>query len=239
MISLSCETSTLLGSVAIHRDGQLLIEKSLMRQGSHSDSLNLLINECLDLSNLKLGEIDIFATGLGPGSFTGIRISFNTAKTFSYVYNKPLCGIDSLKNLAYLNRTLFLESSTVPQEICCAINAFKNMVYIATYKIDQSTNSLVTLHEPQVLRVQNLKDFIKSPVLFVGDAHLTYESYLNTHLNGKLIRHAGVKDYPTADALGQLISLENQKSHWSKLLPLYLRASEAEENLSGIKFQPL
>ncbi len=230
MIILSSDTSTLLGSVAIHKDGQLLVEKSLMRQGSHSDALNLLIKDCLEQAKLTLNDIDVFATGLGPGSFTGIRISFNTMKTFSSTFAKPMAGIDSLKSLAYLNRH-------GAKEICCAINAFKNMVYIATYKIDG--DSVIETRPPQVVRVQELHNFLTSPVLFVGDGFAAYENYLQKHCGEKLIRNSGIHDYPTAVAVGHLASLENKFFHWSQLLPLYLRASEAEENLSGIKYQPL
>lgn len=230
MIILSSDTSTLLGSVAIHKDGQLLVEKSLMRQGSHSDALNLLIKDCLEKTKLTLKDVDVFATGLGPGSFTGIRISFNTIKTFSSTFAKPMAGIDSLKNLAYLNRHL-------SNDICCAINAFKNMVYIATYKIED--DSIIETRPPQVVRVQELNNFLTTPILFVGDGYAAYENYLLKHCGEKLIRNEKIHDYPTAVAVGHIASLENNFFHWSKLLPLYLRASEAEENLNGIKYQPL
>jgi tRNA threonylcarbamoyladenosine biosynthesis protein TsaB len=235
MIILSCDTSTLLGSVAIHKDGQLLVEKSLMRQGSHSDALNLLIKDCLDEAKLTLNNINVFATGLGPGSFTGIRISFNTMKTFASTFAKPMAGIDSLKSLAYLNRQHAHSYET--KEICCAINAFKNMLYIATYKIDEE--SVIETRPPQVVRVQELNNFLTAPILFVGDGYSAYENYLKTHCGDKIIRIENVHDYPTAVAVGHCASLEKKFFHWSQLLPLYLRASEAEENLNGIKYQPL
>lgn len=235
MIILSCETSTLLGSVAIHKDGQLLSQKSLFRQGSHAESLNILVQDCLAEAKLSLSDVDHFVTGLGPGSFTGIRISFNTIKTFSEIFAKTMAGVDSLKSLAFLNRDLALSLSG--GEIACAINAFKNMVYIATYKVEN--NSLVETRPPQVVRVQELNSFISAPILFVGDAFSSYETYLTKNCAGKLIRNENVHDYPTAVAVGHIASLENKFFHWSKLLPLYLRASEAEENLNGIKYQPL
>ena len=235
MIILSCETSTLLGSVAIHKEGQLLSEKSLFRQGSHAEALNVLIQDCLDEAKINLKDVDHFVTGLGPGSFTGIRISFNTVKTFSEIFNKDMGAVDSLKSLAYLNKSLAL--SLNHSEICCALNAFKNMVYIATYKIEN--NSIVETRPPQVVRVQELNSFVTQSIFFVGDAFSTYEDYLKKNCEGKLIRHEKIQDYPTAVAVGQVASLENKFFHWSKLLPLYLRASEAEENMSGIKYQPL
>lgn len=235
MVILSCETSTLLGSVALHKNGQLLAEKSLFRQGSHAEALNILIQDCLVEAQLSLKDVDHFVTGLGPGSFTGIRISFNTVKTFSQIFNKDMGAVNSLESLAYLNQGL--AQSLGVSEICCALNAFKNMVYIATYKIEKS--SIIETRPPQVVRVQELNSFVTQNILFVGDAYSAYEDYLKKNTADKLIRHEKIQDYPTAVAVGVIASLENKFFHWSKLLPLYLRASEAEENLSGIKYQPL
>lgn len=89
------------------------------------------------------------------------------------------------------------------------------------------------------MRVQELNSFITSPILFVGDAFSSYENYLTKNCPEKLIRNEKTHDYPTAVAVGHIAGLENKFFHWSKLLPLYLRASEAEENLNGIKYQPL
>jgi tRNA threonylcarbamoyladenosine biosynthesis protein TsaB len=230
MIILSCDTSTLLGSVAIHKDGLVVSQKSLFRQNSHSDSLNLLIQDCLSEAKIKLDDVDVFATGLGPGSFTGIRISFNTIKTFASVFDKPMAGVNSLENLAFQNKHL-------SSDICCAINAFKNMVYIATYGWDG--NSLIETRPPQVVRVQMLDDFLQKPILFVGDAFEAYEKYLSQHCSKKIIRNSSAVDFPNAKTVGDIVGPVQKFFHWSKLTPLYLRASEAEENLNGIKYQPL
>ncbi len=231
MITLSCETSTLLGSVAIHNDDQLLAERNLMRQGSHSDSLNLMIDVCLAESKLTLNEIDIFSCGVGPGSFTGIRISINTIKTLGYVYNKPCSAVDSLENLAILN-------SHKDENFVCAINAYKNMLYIAEYSVSKN-KQLQIIQPPQVIRIQNLSSFIKNPVVFIGDGYDAYKNYIDQNFSHLILRPDWISDLPKASVTGE-VSFKRQKfTSWSELLPIYLRASEAEENLSGIKYQPL
>ncbi len=231
MITLSCETSTLLGSVAIHKNNQLLAERNLMRQGSHSDSLNLMIEECLVESKLALNQIDIFSCGVGPGSFTGIRISVNTIKSFAYIYNKPCSAVDSLENLAIVN-------ANRSDRFVCAINAYKNMLYIAEYTVDKN-KQLGIIQPPQVIRIQNLSSFIKNPVVFVGDGYDAYKNYIDQNFSHLILRPDWVSDLPKASVTGE-ISFNRQKFvPWSELLPTYLRASEAEENLNGIKYQPL
>lgn len=52
-------------------------------------------------AGITLSDIDVFATTIGPGSFTGIRIAVNTARAFAYAQNKPILGIDCLTVGAY------------------------------------------------------------------------------------------------------------------------------------------
>ena len=59
------------------------------------------IDEILASANVTLSDIDVFATTIGPGSFTGIRIAVNTARAFAYALNKPILGIDCLTVGAY------------------------------------------------------------------------------------------------------------------------------------------
>lgn len=231
MIVLVCESSTLLGSVAIFKDSQLLAYKESLRQGSHADRLNLFIDDVLKEANLQLSDIDLYVTGIGPGSFTGIRISLNTIKTFAYCYNKPVFAVNSLENIAWL-----CPEKTKP--IVAMLNAYKNMVYIATYK--KENDQLITLKEPEVVRVQNLNDYITENVTVVGDGFTTYSKYFDAKLTALISRDAAPEDDPKASAAKHFVFQTTLKPiHWSALLPLYLRESEAEENLKGIKFQAL
>ncbi len=233
---LACDTSTLKGSVAISEGSRVLASRAVLRAGSHTDTINGMITDCLHEAGLSLKDIDIFCSGLGPGSFTGIRISLNTIKTFSYIHNKPVCGLDSLFMIADQAKQKF-------EFITPMINAFKNMVYIAEY---QSVNhQLVVVKPPQVVRVQDLKFFLNPQSLILGDGFTSYEAYFKTHIPFECIRSPEALDFPQANTLCHVFGQKTQsdlldsKYHWSNLIPIYLRASEAEENLSGIKFIPL
>lgn len=232
MIVLAAETSTLLGSVALLENDKVLGYKELLRQGSHSEVLNIFVEDVLNQSGKKLSDVDLFATGVGPGSFTGIRIALNTIKTFAYCYDKPVGGVNSLKNLAWLCQ------EAGDQPVAAMINAYKNMVYIATYQ--NQNGKLIAVREPEVVRVQNLETYFKDVAFVVGDGFSTYEKYFSKELIQKMRRPLNPIDEPNAKALGALIIAGAEKIvPWSEILPLYLRASEAEENRQGIRFQPL
>lgn len=238
MIILACETSTLLGSVAVLENERVLACEESPRQGSHSDVLNIFIEKALTSAGKKLSDINVFASGIGPGSFTGIRISLNTIKTLAYCYDKPVIGINSLSTLAAQCAVALSESRLEGKPIVAMINAYKNMVYTATYRfIDGRLNET---KPPEVVRVQNLDNYFSEKSFVCGDGFIAYEKYFSPAVKEKMLRNKIVTDEPHANCTGLLAFQNSQQTHaWNVLLPLYLRASEAEENLQGIKFQPL
>lgn len=239
---LSIETSTAHGSVALIEDGFVKFEAASHEPKSHSEVVHSFIETGLSQLNWKIASIDIYATTIGPGSFTGIRVSINSAKSFAFVFNKPVIGIDSLYNLAHLNLTT-LKASTDTPLVSCMINAYKNMVYIGQYRFKNGNLDVVTA--PKVVRVQDLGTVITEPSWVVGDGFSIYESHFDSSVKALCRRSNNLIDFPTAQMAGQLAtqiwteSKATSTFEWNLISPLYLRASEAEENRKGIKYTPL
>lgn len=248
MIFLISESSTLLGSVALYEDDQLLGYRESIRQGSHSETMNTLVEQIMaeqivdkQITNKKKGPtinlnaVDLFVSGIGPGSFTGIRVSLNLIKTFAYCFNKPVLGINSLETLA-------MQAGVQSLPIVCMINAYKNMVYIATYQ--HNIKGLSAIKLPEVVRVQDLKNYINCACMVVGDGYLAYAQYFSPQIEAFINRPVTIDginfDEPTAQATGLVaMGYLSEAQNWSKILPLYLRSSEAEEVKKGITYQPL
>jgi tRNA threonylcarbamoyladenosine biosynthesis protein TsaB len=101
---LNIETSTTVCSVALALNGEELMTKEMKSEKfSHSENLNLFIEDVFEQSNYQLSQLDAVAVSKGPGSYTGLRIGFSCAKGLCFGLNVPLLSINSLKALASLS----------------------------------------------------------------------------------------------------------------------------------------
>lgn len=97
---LALDTSTLLAAVALQRvDGMTLIAPTDPTT-RHGRGLIPSIHALLADAGLRACNLDGIAVGLGPGSYTGLRIGLTAAKTLAYALAKPLVTLDSLEIVA-------------------------------------------------------------------------------------------------------------------------------------------
>lgn len=89
---------------------------------SASESLLPLIDEVLLSGAMSLSDLSAMAVGVGPGSFTGLRIGMATMKTLSQVQGIPLAGVSSLRAVAL--------SGPHPEIAIPMINAYQGQVFV-------------------------------------------------------------------------------------------------------------
>src|SRR5512142_817472 len=68
--------------------------------GGHGGRLPGVLVELLGALGLGLRDVDAYAIGLGPGSFTGLRIGLATWKGLAYANARPIAGASSLAAMA-------------------------------------------------------------------------------------------------------------------------------------------
>lgn len=224
---LALDSSTAAASAALFIDGHVVGEQISHRQKSHSEVLNGFVNSLLEKEKLTLSEIDFFAVCQGPGSFTGLRIAGNIAKTFAYSFNKPLVTVDSLSLLAM--------PCPRHKPVLAMINAYKNMVYYGLFKAQEGIPQFD--QGPGVQAVKDLEKIIKSDCTVIGDGFIAYQEFFPNSIQKLFERNSNLSDEPRAAQLAVMAEQKIQSGQtldWKSFIPLYIRASEAEENKRGI-----
>lgn len=93
ILALDAATSTVVLGLAAP-DGRILSERRL--SGGRGDVLPGLLTECLDQIGARASDIDEVVCGVGPGSFTGIRIALSFGHGLAFRRKLPYRGVSSL-----------------------------------------------------------------------------------------------------------------------------------------------
>ena len=112
MLILASDTSGASCAVCLLEDDVVRAEAFLSLGLTHSETYMPLLDDMMKTAGYTYEQVDVFASAVGPGSFTGIRIGVSAVKTMAMVYKKPAVPISSLKALAFpffmLENTLVL-----------------------------------------------------------------------------------------------------------------------------------
>jgi len=226
---LSVDTSTSCSSVALTRgdlhDGELLATVTLNSKITHSRRLLSGIDWLLSQNDIGCSDIDALAVGLGPGSFTGLRIAMATLKGMAMAMDKPLLGCSTLDALAV--------NCSGDKPLCVLLDARKKEVYRRWYMLDKK-NVFRPKGAIAALTPEKLADEVSDAVLLVGDGLLTYADFLKENLGEKFHMAPRVLHYPTAVSIGFICCEQFQQGKSMDLdsaVPLYVRASDAELSL--------
>lgn len=229
---LALDTSTKCCSVAITkggcRDGEIIASISLNSSITHSRRLLSAIKLLMKDTSTSWEALDGVAVGLGPGSFTGLRIGMATAKGLASASELPLLGVSTLDALVQPLQTNDL--------VCAMLDARKKEVYTALYRKngDNDIFPFSRISEKMAVSAENLCDKIEEPVCFVGDGARLYSNIIREKL-GISARFAPsslhVVNSVQIGFLGAEKLVSGQTLDIAEASPHYVRASDAELNL--------
>jgi len=99
---LCLETATRACSVAVCTDGRVRAERTHVEEGrhAHAERLHPMVAEALREAGIAPTGLDAIAVGIGPGSYTGLRIGLSAAKGFAFALDIPIVGLGTLDILS-------------------------------------------------------------------------------------------------------------------------------------------
>ncbi len=98
MTVLALEFSSDRRSVALVRDGQLLAEA--VHEVTRSTPVFALIADVLERSRVAREAVECVAVGIGPGSYTGVRLAISVAQGWQLATGARVASINSFDSLA-------------------------------------------------------------------------------------------------------------------------------------------
>lgn len=222
---IAIDTSTRFLCIGI-QDGQNVYEYKIDSGIKLSSLLVPTLKRILDHLGYKPADIDYFVCGLGPGSFTGLRIGLATIKGLSWSLKKPVVGISTLDILAeniFLMQNYKDKAAVIP-----IIDAKRNLIYTAIYRINgklvkRISPYMLLSQEELILKIKNKLGISQKNNMFVfGDAVSLY-------------KEAIAKNIPRIEFL--------EKDHWYpvpfNLIKLGKKKVEDEDFEDAFKVQPI
>ena len=174
----------------------------------HSENLLFRIDEVLNRCDIELNDIDVYASVVGPGSFTGIRVGLSTIKAFNLVNNKKLVSLNA-----------FEPFTTAVRNGVVLLNSTRTSFYYAVIK-----NSRII--EMDLVNLENIDSLINGKKVYMLD----FEKYIEL----KDYNISYIDNY--SELLRDAVQNKIKRSEFvadNELEPLYLQLSQAEIQLKN------
>ena len=126
MITLAIELSTNSGSLALLDNNQVQLERTWSEDRLHRQQVFAEIELGLSDGGVDLSRVDLFAVGVGPGSFSGLRMAISAVCAMAMPDSKPVYAVASVENLAVVKGPiLVLNPHLYPEAELKALAAYK------------------------------------------------------------------------------------------------------------------
>lgn len=211
---LALDTATAACSVAVMCDGTIHAHRHVTMDRGHAEALMPMVEQAMTAARLAYADLDLLATTVGPGTFTGLRVGLAAARGLALATRLPIIGVTTLEALAH----------GVPREaragraVLAVIDARRGEVYAQMFAAD-----LAPLDEPRVVGPDVAAASIpEGPVVLVGDgAEMVIARLARPR---RAITMAGTPRLPDAAHVAALAADRFAAAQpWRAPGPLYLR----------------
>ncbi len=217
---LMIDTSGPACDVALMRDGQIVCDMQLISGRTHSQRVMPMVDTALTMSEMTIADIDRFGAVIGPGSFTGVRIGVSTVKALAHAAGKPCVGVDALAALA-------ANVASFDGVICPILDARAKQVYGAMFRAGEVPERLMEDEAMPLEAYLNAVEATGERALFLGDGVAAFRDAIAQRL-GERADFVSPQHMNLRAASACALAAHQQEMDYVHLLPLYLRAPQAE-----------
>jgi tRNA threonylcarbamoyladenosine biosynthesis protein TsaB len=219
---LAFDTATA-ATVAALGDLELRDDPAAGTRPGHAQKLLSLIHELLDASDAGWSQIDRIAVGVGPGTFTGLRIGIATAQALAQSTGIELVGVSTLASLELAARAAYGDKPA----ILAVIDARRNEAFVSGAGLRPCVLTPEALGE--VARINSHPPTPNRPsngVLAVGDGALKFRGLLERA--GATVPDDGSPLHRVSAVYHCRLALDAQPTTTGVIEPDYLRQPDAE-----------
>jgi tRNA threonylcarbamoyladenosine biosynthesis protein TsaB len=220
---LVLDTSTERGVVGVAGQSGPRHVATTDRGRRHGRDLVPRLADTLRDAGLRANDIDVIAVGVGPGSYTGLRVGLTAAKSLAYANGASLLGLDSLEAVA-------LNAPAESRRVSVIADAQRGHLYVADFvRVDADTRPL----RCRPTRIETLQAWLATlePETHVLGPGLQ-SPRIQSALPAVLLDHDPALNYPDGHLLIEFAIrswADGRRDDVWLLEPNYLRQSSAEE----------
>lgn len=169
MYSLIIDSATKVLYIALVCDNKIVKEVYMKGEHDHAKNIVYLVDEALKTAKIEVDQLSKIIVGIGPGSYTGVRMGVTVSKMMASFKNVPLYKISTLKLIASGNKGIVLSmvDARHNQSFAAIIDTNKDR-----YVLDEGMYDNNTLLESNYEFVSNESEFIVDPFYVISNSEL-------------------------------------------------------------------
>ena len=141
-------------------------DMSVNKSTDHAKEIFKRIDDVLKLANTSIEELDFLAVGIGPGRFSGLRVSISAIKSISYVLSIPIVAISSLEIIA---REIMEKNDK--ENVILIEDAGRGNLYIGSYAL--KNHEFIKLSDDRVANINEI-EISETDALIAGSGIIRY-----------------------------------------------------------------
>ena len=141
-------------------------DRSVNKSTDHAKDIFKRIDDVLKLANTSIEELDFLAVGIGPGRFSGLRVSISAIKSISYVLSIPIVAISSLEIIA---REIMEKNDK--ENVILMEDAGRGNLYIGSYAL--KNHEFIKLSDDRVANINEI-EISETDALIAGSGIVRY-----------------------------------------------------------------